>query len=541
MNSLLTAIRGKQWPPVVIVSIGVLIACGAYLQALNFPFISDDSFYLSGNTKLAGLRFTELWRLLIEPYNPYEFLPLRDFSYWLDLSLFGLTPAAFRLHNLLLYVVCCVLVYATTLSLWRYFKPDTAASAPWAAATVAALFTLHPAHVEAVVWISGRKDLLSGMFVLLAIWFAVKARREQGLVPGYAVAALLALLAAMLSKATSVAAAPVVALLWIVFWRDIPFTFRRRSMLLWPLAALLLAACVAPIFMGYSTVKLPAYFGVEAYTRALAILGWMVRLAISPFGRHYIYPVFEDAWFRAMVALGAAVLLGAIAGMALLLRKRSLAGFALLAFALLSVPYLQFSSYITHSLVTDRFLFLAVWPLLLLLVALLWRLSVIPRVAIFLLVVLPWIFHTVERPRDWRNYEALMDVELEAYPGYYAPLFQAVEKYLSQGQYREARQAAERVADPEIRNIIVRLVDGAYAVAVEAVQTGDPRNAMAKLQAVAPILKQPLEQARWNTPMFSFWLSSSDLLMLEWKTLARNFPADESVGREAKLHLGTGS
>jgi protein O-mannosyl-transferase len=282
----------RQYGPAILILLSMLIACGAFLQALNFPFVSDDSFYISGNTKLAGLRFTELWRLLVEPYNPYEFLPLRDFSYWIDISLFGMTPAAFRLHNLLLYVASCLLVYATTLSLWRYFKPDAADSAPWAAATVAALFALHPAHVEAVVWISGRKDLLSSMFALLAIWFAVKARREQGLAPGYAVAALLALLAAMLGKATSLAAAPVIALLWIVFWRDIPFSFRRRSMLLWPFAVLLLAACVAPIFMGYSTVKLPAYFGVETFTRALAILGWMVRLAISPFGRHYLYPVF---------------------------------------------------------------------------------------------------------------------------------------------------------------------------------------------------------------------------------------------------------
>jgi hypothetical protein len=220
----------------------------------------------------------------------------------------------------------------------------------------------------------------------------------------------------------------------------------------------------------------------------------------------------------------------------MLWRKRSFTGFSLTTFALLGVPYLQFSSYITHSLMTDRFLFLAVWPALLLLVAWSWRLSVIPRVLILLLFALPWMFHTAERPRDWSSYEALMEVELKAYPGYYAPLFQTVEKHLSQGHYREAREMAEKVADPEIRNIVVQLVDGAYAVAVGAVQSGDPRAAMARLQVLEPLLKQPLEQAKWNTPLFSFWLSGSDLLALEWSILARNFPADAAVAREARMH-----
>jgi hypothetical protein len=168
------------------------------------------------------LHLAELRRLFTEPYNPYEFLPLRDLSYWFDITLFGLTPSAFRVHNILLYLLCLPLVYGTTMAVWRYFRPADAASAPWAAAVVTALFVVHPSHAEAVVWISGRKDVLSTMFSLLALWFAVKAKREQGASHRYATAALVALLAAMLSKATAVAVAPVIAMLWMLFWHDIP-------------------------------------------------------------------------------------------------------------------------------------------------------------------------------------------------------------------------------------------------------------------------------------------------------------------------------
>jgi hypothetical protein len=534
-------VRMRQHAPVILMLISMAIALGAYLQATSFPFLSDDSFYITGNAKLAGLHLADLWRLFTEPYNPYEFLPLRDFSYWLDLALFGMNPAAFRLHNMLLYAACCLLVYAVTLKLWLYFRPAEETEAPWAAAAVAALFAIHPAHVEAVVWASGRKDVLSGLFALLALWFALGVRRGQGFSAWHVVAALAALLAAMLAKATALVMAPLIALLWFVFWRDAAASSRRGSMLLWPVAALLLAAAVAPVFIGHSTVKLPAYFGVEAYERALSVLGWLLRLAVSPAGRHYMYPVFEDAWLWGMVALGAVVLLAGVAGVLQLWRRRSIEGFALLSFVLLGIPYMQFSPYITHSLVTDRFLFLALWPVLLLLVALTWRLrQPVLRTLVLLAFLLPWTFQTVERPRDWRSYQALVDVDLHAYPGYYAPIFQNVEKYLSQGQYRDAREFASGISDPEIRGLVTRLVDGASAVAVESVQSGDPRDALARLQELGPLLREPLPRSRWNTPLFSFWLSSRDLLMLEWQTLAKNFPDDAAVRREARMRQEAG-
>lgn len=134
--------RMKSCVPGALVMLSAVVAVVAYLQALHYPFVSDDTVYLTENAKLSGLHLSELWRLLTEPYNRYEFLPLRDLSYWLDLTLFGLNPVAFRLHNILLYLLCLPLVFVTTLGLWRYFRP-VAADAPWAAAVVTTLFALH--------------------------------------------------------------------------------------------------------------------------------------------------------------------------------------------------------------------------------------------------------------------------------------------------------------------------------------------------------------------------------------------------------------
>jgi len=74
-----------------------------------------------------------------------------------------------------------------------------------------------------------------------------------------------------------------------------------------------------------------------------------------------------------MVALGIAVLAAAAVGMVMILRKRSLEGFALVAFLLLCMPTCKLMPYAPLSLVSDRFLALAVWPVVLLIVTLAWR------------------------------------------------------------------------------------------------------------------------------------------------------------------------
>ena len=526
----------RRLAPLLLILLSTTVAVTAYLQALDYPFISDDNTYITKNTQLAGLHLTELWRLFTEPYNPFsEFLPLRELSYWFDMKLFGLKPAAFRLHNILLYLFCLLLVYATTRELWRYFRPADVASVPWAAAAVTSLFALHPALVESVVSISGRKDVQAAMLSLFAIWLAVRARREQGLSSSHAAATLVVFVAAMLSKASAVAVAPVIALLWMLFWLDIPVPNRRRSQLLWPLASLFLAGCVSLIFAAVITSRVPFYFGIEAVTRSLAALGWLARLAVTPESRHSFYPVFEDPYLPAMVALGSIVMVAAVAGAVLLLRKRSLEGFSLAAFLLLCISSIQLIPYAPPSLASDRWLTLAVWPVMLLLVTLSWRLKPAPRTAILLVIALSWSFQTIERPRDWRSLEAVIDADLRAYPGYYMPAVYKISIQISQGLYRDARETANSITIFELRDVMIKLVEADYAVHVNAVASGRPQEAMALLWKLGVDLKQPPAQAKWNSPVTLAWRGRQGTLVAEWGYLAEHFPEDVSVRYNAGL------
>jgi hypothetical protein len=527
--------RVRQFAPLILVCVSTGIAVAAYLQSLHYSFVSDDRLYISENSKLAGLHFTELWRLLTEPYNPYEFLPLRDLSYWFDITLFGLDPSAFRLHNIILYLLCLPLIYAVTLNLWRYFRPTDTGDTRWVAAAVTALFVLHPAHIEPVIWISGRKDLVSGLFSLLALWFAVHAKLELGLSPRYAAATLFALLGAILSKATAVAVAPVITILWTLFWLDIPKQDRRHTQLLWPFASLFLAVCAAFFFTANSTVKEPMDFGIETVTRALAVLGWLARLSISPESRHFFYPVFEDPNLFVMVALGAAVLVAVIVSMAVMKHKRWLGSFMAVIFLLLCMPYTQLMPYMTNSLVADRFLFLAVWPAILLIVVLVWHLKPELRVVILVVFAMAWGSQTFARFRDWNNIETLTKNDLIAYPGHYQPAAQEIWIQLRNGLYSDAIRTANNITVPEFRNAMITMINATYSVRFSTVTTGKPDVAMARLKEVEAALKHLPAQAKWNSPMRQVMREVQYILSLKGARLAEQFPDDALVRFKAGL------
>ena len=524
----------------MIVLAGAVVSAGAYLQAISFPFFSDDISYLPGNAKLIGLPFTELWRLLADPYNCCkEFLPLRDFSYWLDIHLFGFTPSASRGHNIVLYLFSLPLVYAATLAIWRYFRPADVVGAPWAAAAVTALFALHPALVESVVWISGRKYVLPNLFAVTALWFAVNARRTQGLAVPYASGALLAFVLMMFSKTSYVGVAPLIAVLWVMFWLEVPAPVRRRSMLIWPLAILLLAGLMTLIFVfknqGFDAM--PFYFGIEAVTRTFAVLGWLAFLAISLGSRNFLYPVFEDPNLHIMVALGVVVMVAAAIGGFLLLRKRSLEGFALTAFFLLCMPYIQLIPNHPPSLVSDRYLALAIWPAIILVVALLWRLKPAVRVVAILFIASCWGYQTVERVLDWRSMETLYRADLHSYPGYYMPAMYDINNVLlPQGLYADAYALSDDISQPALRAVMTEVIGVDQAVHA-ALSSGDPRESISLLWRAGPAYQQRPAQANWNSSILFFYRKNLEKLVSEWEALTTRFSDDGPLNYNAGLWL----
>jgi tetratricopeptide (TPR) repeat protein len=147
----------------------------AFWQVNQSDFINyDDPSYVTENIHIRNGITTEAIRWAFRSCYVANWHPVTWMSHMLDVQLFGLKPRWHHLTNLLFHI-------ANTLLLFFVFHRMT--KAPWKSAFVAALFALHPLHVESVAWVAERKDVLSTFFWMLtmgAYIHYVEHRTEDG-------------------------------------------------------------------------------------------------------------------------------------------------------------------------------------------------------------------------------------------------------------------------------------------------------------------------------------------------------------------------
>lgn len=103
--------------------------------------------------------------------------PVTWLSHMLDVQLFGVAAGPHHLTNVLLHMANTLLLFGLLVQL---------TGAVWRSALVAALFAVHPLHVESVAWVAERKDVLSTLFWMLTLWAYVGFVRSQGSTAGAA-------------------------------------------------------------------------------------------------------------------------------------------------------------------------------------------------------------------------------------------------------------------------------------------------------------------------------------------------------------------
>jgi Tfp pilus assembly protein PilF len=147
--------------PVILVMLLSLVNFFLYGQVRNFDFILlDDHAYVLNPMVQAGLTLDGLrWAFTAFDHNTGNWHPLTWLSLMLDRQLYGMDAGGYHLTNLLIHMANTMLLFVVlhrmTDKLWR-------------SALVAFLFAVHPLHIESIVWVSERKDLLCAFFWLLA-------------------------------------------------------------------------------------------------------------------------------------------------------------------------------------------------------------------------------------------------------------------------------------------------------------------------------------------------------------------------------------
>jgi tetratricopeptide (TPR) repeat protein len=162
-----------------------LVTVKVYAGVFTSDFIRfDDPRYITKNSiVLDGLTLDgAVWAFTT--FFKSNWHPITWLSHMLDVELFGVDPAGHHATNLLLHVANSLLLFAVLRSATRAAGPS---------ALVAAIFAMHPTHVESVAWVAERKDVLSTLFCLLATASYVAYARRGGAARYAATAALLVL------------------------------------------------------------------------------------------------------------------------------------------------------------------------------------------------------------------------------------------------------------------------------------------------------------------------------------------------------------
>ncbi len=147
-------------------ALGLLVLLAALTLALFWPAVGydyinlDDPQYVFGNARVLTGLTAENVRWAFTHVHEAWWLPALWISFMTDATLLGREPWGFHLVNVLLHAANVGLLF------WVLRR---ATGAPWASAFAAAVFAIHPLRVESVVWISARKDVLSGLFFFLAL------------------------------------------------------------------------------------------------------------------------------------------------------------------------------------------------------------------------------------------------------------------------------------------------------------------------------------------------------------------------------------
>ena len=326
--------------------LGLLVAV-SYYPALAAGFIWDDVIFTSARPVR---EWSGIWDIWFSPASiglEGHYWPVVYTSFWLEHKLWGFAPAGYHAVNLLLQL-------ANTLLVWRLML-RLAVPGAW---LVAAVFAVHPLHVESVAWVIERKDLLSGAFYLgtALVWLRFMEERR-----GRHYALVLGLFAASLLSKTVTVTLPA-ALLVLYWWKRGRVTAADALQLL-PLFVLGFAIALGDVSYYVSREPLDLDYSLVERTQIAAHALWFyVGKLLWPTDLMVIYP-FWDVGAGNWAEWG--YVAAAVALVAALWFARARIGRGPLAAALFYLvtlsPALGFVDYgyMQFSFVADRFQYLA--------------------------------------------------------------------------------------------------------------------------------------------------------------------------------------
>ncbi|HYL78261.1 MAG TPA: tetratricopeptide repeat protein [Bryobacteraceae bacterium] len=412
-----------------------------FLPALRNDFVNwDDEENFVLNESYRGLGWDQIhWMWTSHVTGHY--IPVTWMTLGLDYKIWGMNPRGYHLTNILWHAANAVLFYFLALALFRKAIPEGSAKLrtriPLGALFAALLFALHPLRVESVAWVTERRDVVSGMFYLLAILAYLRACEEtlgKSLQRRYYWGCFALFVLGVLSKEMMVTL-PLVLLILDVYplarlgggpgrWFDA--SARRVWLEKVPFFLASLAAGAIVLYIGsHEKIAAPApvanWFGhlaMPVYGLAFYIWKTIVPLHLAPF--YEITPHRMDPNALPFELSLCAVI--AVAVTAFLCRRRfPIVPAACLAYAVTLIPVLRiFDS--GRQLTADRYSYLAClgWAILVGAAIIFWNDWDRLIVPVACLVIAVFAALTWRQIRIWRDTDTLWTYTIAVEPSYIA-------------------------------------------------------------------------------------------------------------------------
>ena len=213
--------RTQTWQLGLFSLLIVVVTAVPFLGSLDNDFVNwDDGVYVTHNRQIQDLSWDSIQEIFSTPVRR-TYAPLTLLSLGLDHAIWSLDPFGYHLTNLLLHLANTLLLFLLMWRLTNHLLPSLLA---------ALLFGVHPVHVESVVWITERKDVLSTLFFLTSLLCYLRFRSRQGRI--FYCLSLASFVLALLSKQMTITL-PLVILLcdflagrawtWRVFVEKLPY------------------------------------------------------------------------------------------------------------------------------------------------------------------------------------------------------------------------------------------------------------------------------------------------------------------------------
>lgn len=448
MDNKLKSFLKRATEPRYVITILVFVSLAFFGQTLSFDFLTfDDNTFITKNDVVASdeMSFADCFRY---KFMEHDYFPLTFLIFRLLRVLFGFNPFVFHALNLVLHIVNVILVFLLCSRILKKFVAESTLSV-WAGA-IALTFAIHPMHVESVAWVMDLKDILFTLFYLAGVLTYMKWLETRNKT-SYILTIVFALIS-LLSKSTAIT---FIAILFLTDWLQGEKINKKTLISKIPFFAVTLfgfyvfglfsnpgdtvvglTGTNSPDFIPYfpETVSgLPVLFQ-RAVIASFRLLFWMFH-PLFPFVLNLFYTrsTLLNQYAPLLPAMPF-ILMSLLATTWVFRKKNPLLLFGFLFFIVTISPALAKADIGYSIFVPDRYTYLPLLGLLLMLAAILAN----QKKSVVLLVSLPfalfWGYKTLTYLPVWKNSFTLYDYILKLDPTNQAVLLNRSTLYLDNGE-----------------------------------------------------------------------------------------------------------